>query len=79
MFLFVLFVWFLNVLVNYQVISRAGPKTERFTILIAATHETQPFGSGRPQQELNPGPPHQVSRPLPTELPRPLLLTSEVI
>ena len=32
---------------------------------------TQPVGSGRPQQELNLGPPHQESRALPTELPRP--------
>ena len=31
--------WF--VLVNYWVISRAGPKTERLTILRAATHETE--------------------------------------
>ena len=33
--------WFLNVLVNYKVISRTGPKTERLTILRAATHETE--------------------------------------
>ena len=33
---------------------------------------TQPVGSGRPQRESNPGPPHQESRALPTELPRPL-------
>ena len=33
--------WFLNVLVNYQVISRTGSKTERLTILRAATHETE--------------------------------------
>ena len=32
---------------------------------------TQPAGSGRPQRELNPGPPRQESRALPTELPRP--------
>ena len=32
---------------------------------------TQPVGSGRPQQESNPGPPHQESRVLPTELPPP--------
>ena len=31
----------------------------------------QPVGSGRPQRESNPGPPHQESRALPTELPRP--------
>ena len=31
---------------------------------------TQPVGSGRPQRESNPGPPHQESRALPTELPR---------
>ena len=33
--------WFLNVLVNYWVISRPGPKTERLTILRAATHGTE--------------------------------------
>ena len=33
--------WFLNVLVNYEVISRTGPKTERLTILRAVTHETE--------------------------------------
>ena len=32
---------------------------------------TQPVGSWRPQRESNPGPPHQESRALPTELPRP--------
>ena len=32
---------------------------------------TQPVGSGRPQRESNPGPPHQESRVLPTELPPP--------
>ena len=31
----------------------------------------QPVGSGRPQQESNPGPPHQELRALPTELPPP--------
>ena len=36
-----LFGWFLNVLVNYYVISRTGPKTERQTIERAATHETE--------------------------------------
>ena len=36
-----LFGWFLNVLINYYVISRTGPKTERLTILRAATHETE--------------------------------------
>ena len=36
-----LFVWFLNVLVKNQAISRTGPKTERLTILRAATHETE--------------------------------------
>ena len=64
-----------------------GPKTERLTILRAATHETelgsmtsvsagriiltpaQPVGSGWPQRESNPGPPHQESRALTTELP----------
>ena len=35
------FGWFLNVLVNDYVISRTGPKTERLTILRAATHETE--------------------------------------
>ena len=33
---------------------------------------TQPVGSGRPQRESSPGLPHQESRALPTELPRPL-------
>ena len=33
--------WFLNVLVNYLVKSRTGPKTERLTILRAATHEIE--------------------------------------
>ena len=32
---------------------------------------TQPVGSGRPQRESNPGPHHQESRVLPTELPPP--------
>ena len=32
---------------------------------------TQPVGSGRPQREWNPGPPHQESRALLTELPGP--------
>ena len=36
-----LFVWFLNVLVNNYAISQTGPKTERLTILRAATHETE--------------------------------------
>ena len=65
---------------------QTGPKTERLTILRADTHKTelgdhdfchiiltptQPVGSGRPQRESNPGPPHQESRAQPTELPRP--------
>ena len=36
---------------------------------------TQPVGSGRPQRGSNPGPPHQESRALPTELPRPPVKT----
>ena len=32
---------------------------------------TQPVGSGRPQRESNPEPPHQESSALPTELPCP--------
>ena len=32
---------------------------------------TQPVGSRWPQRESNPGPPHQESHALPTELPRP--------
>ena len=36
-----LFIWFLNVLVNYKVVTRTGPKTDRLTILRAATHETE--------------------------------------
>ena len=35
------FVWFLNVLVNYLVVSRTASMTERLTILRAATHETE--------------------------------------
>ena len=33
--------WFLNVLVNFYVISLTGPKTERLTMLRAVTHETE--------------------------------------
>ena len=33
--------WFLNVLVNYEVTSRTGAKTERLTILRAAAHEIE--------------------------------------
>ena len=33
---------------------------------------TQPVGRGRPQRESNPGPPHQESHALPTELPTPV-------
>ena len=32
---------------------------------------SQPVGSGRPQREANPGPPHQESSALSTELPPP--------
>ena len=32
---------------------------------------THPVGSGRPQRESNPGPPHQESRALPTAPPPP--------
>ena len=32
---------------------------------------TKTVGSGQPQRESNPGPPHQESRALPTELPSP--------
>ena len=35
------FFWFLNVLINYKAISQTDPKTERLTILRAATHETE--------------------------------------
>ena len=42
---------------------------------VSASHivliPTQPVGSGRPQRESNPGPPHQESRALPAELPPP--------
>ena len=34
---------------------------------------TQPVGSARPQRGSNPGPPHEESRTLLTELPRPLI------
>ena len=43
---------------------------------------TQPVGSGRPQRESNPAPPHQESRALPIELPSappPSLLTVEYL
>ena len=33
---------------------------------------TQPVGSGRPQRESNPGPPHQESRALPQSYRAPL-------
>ena len=39
---------------------------------------TQPVGSGRPQRESNPGPPHQESRALPTELPRPPIWEEDI-
>ena len=39
---------------------------------------TQPVESGRPQQESNPGPPHQESRALPSELPRPPKYSKQV-
>ena len=35
------------------------------------TDPADKVGSGRPQRGSNPGPPHQESRALPTELPRP--------
>ena len=42
---------------------------------VSASHiilsPTQPVGRRRPQRESNPRPPHQESRALPTELPRP--------
>ena len=37
----ILFVWFLNVVVNNKVIWQTGPKTVRLTILRAAQHETE--------------------------------------
>ena len=40
-FFFCLFGWFLNVLVKNWAILRTHPKTERKTILRAATHETE--------------------------------------
>ena len=43
---------------------------------VSASHiiltPTQPVGSGGPKRGSNPGPPHQESRALPTELPRPV-------
>ena len=38
---------------------------------IILTSPTQPVGSGRPQWQSNPGPPHQELRALPTDLSRP--------
>ena len=40
---------------------------------------TQPVGNERPQRVSNPGPPHQESRALPSELPRPLFVSSFVL
>ena len=39
------FVLFLNVLVNYKVISRTGPKTERLTILCFMRHSWETMTS----------------------------------
>ena len=39
---------------------------------------TQPVGSGRPQRESNPGPPHQESRALPQSYRAPLFMNEEV-
>ena len=68
-----LFVWFLKVLINYNVISRTGPKTERLTNLSVATHETElgdhDFCLSR-SHYTDTDPTHQESRALPTELPR---------
>ena len=62
-------------------ISQTGSKTERLTIRqswetmtsVSAGHvimtPIQPVGSGRPQRESNPGPPHQEPLALPTEPP----------
>ena len=48
---------------------------------VSASHiiltPTQSVGSGRPQRELDPGPPHQESHALPTELPRSPLNVAE--
>ena len=38
---------------------------------------TQPVGSGRPQRESNPGPPHQESRALPQSHRAPLKVSSQ--
>ena len=40
---------------------------------------TQPVGNGRPQRESNPGPPHQESHALPTELPHPLSIYKKML
>ena len=40
---------------------------------------TQPVGSGRPQRESNPGPPHQESRALPQSYRAPHLIRSQYI
>ena len=40
-------------------------------ILLIILTPTQPVGSRRPQRGSNPGPPHQKSHALPTELPQP--------
>ena len=40
---------------------------------------TQPVGSRRKKQGSNPGPPHEESRTLPTELPCPLLVLDIIL
>ena len=73
------FVWFLYVLPRqsvwqYYVLSHMRQSWETMTSVSAGQiilTPTEPVGSGRPQRGSNPGPPHQKSHALPTELPPP--------
>ena len=83
-FFFVCLVGFLTSSSTTRLYRRRTPRQERLPHMrqswetmtsVSAGHiiqtPNQPVGSGRLQRELNPGPPHQESRALPTELPRP--------
>ena len=48
-------------------------------IILTPTQPRQPVGSGRPQRESNPEPPHQESRALPTELKRNVIVTLRTV
>ena len=61
-------VWQFNVLPHMRQSWKTMTSVSAGRIILTPT---QPVGSGRPQRESNPGAPHQESRALPTELPRP--------